>query len=234
MQHHQTSPTNSAETGPPLGPGTAQVVTGGEEARAIGLAAMRELRAPLGALRVLLEGCRSSDGAGREFSDRALDEIDRAEAAADDLLAWTLPRSLRTTQSSLGELVQGVREALRPADRRRTHFVIENEDTALDCDARLLTTSFARSIRHAYRDAGARALEIMVHAHASKGRATLSFIHSGDKPDLVADEDGVPSLADALLRSSLERSRGTINIHEAEGHRCAVVTIPTSDAEAAR
>lgn len=198
------------------------------QARDIAIGAGRELRSPLAALRVLLEGTRAGVTITSGFADRALEEIDRAEAAAHDVVAWTMPRSLRSTRATLGEIVQSLKEALSPADRRRTHFVLEQENSTLESDAPLIVEVFERSLRHLYREPGAGDAEVMVHVHASDDDATFSFIQTGGGAMVSDAANGteLPTLADALLRASVARLGGRTSIHDAEGHRCAVITIP--------
>ncbi|QDV05005.1 hypothetical protein Poly30_05000 [Planctomycetes bacterium Poly30] len=203
---------------------------GAGQLRDIALGAGRELRSPLAALRVLLEGVRAGVTVTQGFAARALEEIDRAEAAAHDVLAWTMPRRIRSVGTTLGEIVESLRASLGPADRRRTHFVLEQEDTALATDAPLLVECFERSLRHLYRAARAADTEVMVHVHATADVATFSFIQTGGEAQASERDDdaSLPSLADALLRSSVARLGGRTSIHEAEGHRCAVITLPVS------
>lgn len=202
------------------------------EARAIALEATRELRGPLGALRVLLEGSRgNAKPAALDFADRALEEIERAEAAANDLIAWSLPRSLRSTSTSLGEIATSLLDSLTPSLRRRTHLVVEQDATTVQTDAPLLVECFSRSLRHAFRDDGTGGLEVMVHIHAADDIATFSFIHTGSpKASLFhAHGDAVLTLSDEILNATVARLGGKSSNHEAEGHRCTVITLPLTD-----
>ncbi|MFT5733016.1 MAG: hypothetical protein ACJAZN_000260 [Planctomycetota bacterium] len=197
------------------------------QTRGIALEATRALRSPLASLRVIIEGYRASDSETcSTFADRALEEIDRAEAAAHDVLAWSMPRSLRSTPTTLAEIVQSLRSSLGAADCRRTHFVLEQESTALDTDAPLLVECLARSLSHAYRDAGAQPYEVMVHVHASADTATFSFIRTGEAAATSDQALARLSLSEALLRASVLRLDGKTSIHDAEGHRCSVVKLP--------
>lgn len=240
MKH--SNPANSSSTSavnadgvpstgaPPVGK-TAGVhgERGPAQARAIALEATRELRSPIGALRVLLEGSRGSDaGASIEFTDRALDELQRVEFAADDIVAWTLPRPLRSTSTSLGEIAASLDQSLDASHRRRTHFVVEEDATALNIDAPLLVEALARTLRHAYRQDGTAGLEVMVHIHAADELATFSFIHTGSAKTALFHRDGdcVLGLADEILSATVSRLGGKTSIHDAEGHRCAVITLP--------
>ncbi len=214
--------------------GTADGAFGDREpgqARAIALEAIRELRSPIGALRVLLEGSRgSATPAALDFADRALDEIERAENAAQDLVAWTLPRTLRSTTTSLGEIAASLMDSLVPSYRRLTHLVVEQETTTLEIDAPLLVECFSRTLRHAFQQNGTSGLEVMVHIHAADDTATFSFIHTGSaKTSLFSvDGDSVLSLADEILSATVVRLGGRTSIHDAEGHRCAVITLPVA------
>ncbi len=241
MQHPRAANTTSATAGP-----IGDVVSNGHasgatvdpnlrlglepgQARSLALDASRQLRCPLSALRILLEGTRRNNKTqASPFADRAIEEIERAEAAAHDLLAWVMPRNLRSTPATLSEIVESLRAALAPADRRRTHFVLEQENTTLITDAPLLVESFERSLRHLFRDGTSQDIEVMVHVHASADDATFSFIHTGgatlSKPQ--DDASTLPSIADALLHESVQRLGGKASTHDAEGHRCSVITLP--------
>ena len=197
------------------------------QSRGIALEASRALCSPLASLRVIIEGCRAGGvETSSTFTDRALQEIDRAESAAHDVLAWSMPRSLRSTPTTLTEIVRSLRSSLSHSDRRRTHFVLEQDNTSLDTDAPLLVECLARSLAHTYRDAGAQPYEIMVHVHASADTATVSFVHTGEAVAMGHEASTTPSLGDALLQTSVHRLGGTTSNHDAEGHRCSVVTLP--------
>ncbi len=237
---HNSSSTSDTSASGALSMGIAFGLHGNREpaqARAIALEAARELRGPLGALRVLLEGSRGSvDETGLHFTDRAIEEIDRAEGAANDLVAWTLPRSLRSTSTDLGKIASSLLESLTPSHRRRTHMVVEQDTTTVQTDAPLLVEGFARSLRHAFQADGTAGLEVMVHIHAADDIATFSFIHTGStKASLFqADGDAVLRLADEILNATVTRLGGKSSIHDAEGHRCAVVTLPLTEAATGR
>lgn len=195
--------------------------------RGVALVATRALRSPLGALRVLLEGSRSqSSPRGLEFTDRVLDELERAESAAHDLVAWTLPRTLRLIPTSLGELAASLMDSLAPSHRRLTHLVVEQDATTLQTDAPLLVECFSRTLRHAFQENGTAGLEVMVHIHATDDIATFSFIHTGSAKTSLFSADAIPSLADEILTATVARLNGKTSIHDAEGHRCAVITLP--------
>jgi hypothetical protein len=228
--NHLSSSDASHDGAPSIG--TACGVYGDRDtkrARAIAIEATRELRGPLGALRVLLEGSRGGTTA-IDFADRALAEVGRAEGAANDLVAWTLPRTLRSTSTDLSKIAASLLESLTPSHRRRTHVVVEHETTAIQTDAPLLVECFARSLRHAFQADGTAGLEVMVHIHATDDLATFSFIHTGSTKHSLLDGDGeaVPHLADEILDATATRLGGKSSIHDAEGHRCSVVTLPLS------
>ena len=233
-----SSSTSAFHAGSAPSVGTATGVHGDREPaqiRAIALGAARELRSPLGAIRVLLEGSRkSANTVGLEFADRALDEIERAEAAAHDLVAWTLPRTLRTAKTSLGEIAASLTESLTPSHRRLTHLVVEQEATALETDGSLLVECFSRSLRQAFTASGTTGLEVMVHIHATEDTATFSFIHTGSTKASLASTDTTLSLADEILSATSTRLGGRTSIHDAEGHRCTVITLPLTGTTTSR
>ena len=188
---------------------------------AVAVQARRDLNGPIAGLRVLLEGSRAAHGA--TFCDAALEEIGRIEDKAADLVAWSAPRSLRTVTCSFGEIIDSIQDGLVPTERRLCHFVAENEDVAMHTDARLLVDATTRAIRQALRRSTGGG-EVMVHAHATDDQATLSLI------DTLCGEgsDAAPTVIDALLIRDLARLEGSTSIHEAEGHRCTVLVVPTT------
>lgn len=235
MQHPRSTNATSATAAQVGGASSSSVASGAagsrlglrpSEVRGIALGASRELRAPLASLRVLLEGQRRNKiPQVAPFTDRAIQEIERAEAAAHDLMAWSNPRNLRAIPTTLSEIVESLRSTLSQADRRRTHFVVEQGETALFTDAPLLVESFERCLRHSFRAAPAESAEIMVHVHAAADDASFSFVHTNTEPT-PAGERSLPSLADALLRESVLRLGGKASEHNTEGHRCSVITLP--------
>lgn len=205
--------------------------------RSATLATERALKAPLGALRVLLEGARQGAGSTPTlpFIDRALEALISAESAAQDLVAWTAPRSLRITPATVGEIVESVSTTMSPALRSRCHLVVDNEDVALRTDARQLVEAFARSVQRCLVEAPTG--ELMIHAHADDEWATFSFIdapsdtavaHSQENgpAGLELGTEAAPALADMLLKRDVERVGGRLSIHETGGHRCCVAVVP--------
>lgn len=204
-----------------------------EEAR-LTRATSRALKAPLGALRVLLEGAWASgeSSAALPFVTRALEEVRRAEDAADDLCRWILPRDLHPTACTLGEIVQSLRESLDIAHRKRCHVVADGPtDQPLLIDGRMVVSSIARVIVDRLDDAHrAPGAELMLHVHADADRATLNLIDA-DAPAVGETSDGPRTLADALLERDIQRVGGTARMHESNGHRCLMVTVPCRPAD---
>lgn len=194
--------------------------------RATPLGAERALRAPLGALRVMLEGLRSDGPPARLLLDRALHEVDRVDAAASDFFAWSSERPVRSTPCTMAELVSSLRTTLDTDDRARCHLVLEGDDTQLLTDGRLLVDALARSIRHRL----AAVTEVMVHAHVEDDRASFTVVDAPDKGDLIDllehDAASPTSLADELLARDLGRLGGTVSQRATGAHRCLVIGLP--------
>ena len=145
-------------------------------------------------------------------------------------MAWTLPRSLRSTETTLGEIAASLVDTLTPSHRHLTHVVVEQETTQLETDAPLLVECFSRTLRRAFLDHGGAGLEVMLHIHSADDIATFSFIHTGCnqlRGSRSADHTTL-SLADEILSATAQRLGGRASIHDAEGHRCTVVTLPLS------
>ncbi|MEM9381477.1 MAG: hypothetical protein AAGB93_16095 [Planctomycetota bacterium] len=208
---------------------------GGQRDRSVTLATERELHAPLHALRLLLEGRRGADGrlterafVDREFIDRALSELVRAERAAHSLVEWTCPRAIRPVQCTIAEIVGSLSSTLDGAERDRCHFVVDDGPVELETDARLLVDAFARLTRELLHSCENGASEVMVHAHADDGTATISLVEGTAKVDPaleLGEEESAPTLAEALLRRDVGRLGGRVGIHRAGEHRCCVAVL---------
>ena len=198
---------------------------------ALTLQAGRQLRWPLGALRLLLEGRRGTGLATDEeaFTDRAISELVRAERAAADLIRWTAPRELRPTHCKLSQLAFGLSSVLDREDRRRCRFVIEDGDSSVTTDGRLLVEGIARVIELALDTLTGDDDELMVHTHADDRWATISLVNAG------AGERVHPAqhLAESILQRDLVDLGGRISLRDAGDHRCVVVSLPLgTDGEA--
>lgn len=199
---------------------------------AVMLTTERALLAPLGALRIAIEGARSKRKAlPATFLDRALEAVTDASQAASDMMAWAHPRPLRPVPCSVGELVSSLRLTLSPDLDARCHFLVEGAAAPLFLDGRLVVTGLERSIRRRLDPARRPATaELMVHAHVEDGMATVSIIDTaaGNHLDVSAESlsQGAEALADALLTRDCERIGGRVSIHETGSHRCMVVVFP--------
>lgn len=211
--------------------------------RALTLATERELRAPLRALRLLLEGRRGTPTSlterafvDRSFVERALSELQRAERAAADLVQWTSPRDVRAVPCTIAEITDALAGALDLDVRKRCHFVVENEDTRLVTDGRLVVETFARTIRHLVDPSDEGANEAMVHAHAEDGLVTISLVEgAAERADEieVQEIDEHLSLAETLLERDLTLIGCRVSLHRTSGHRCVVVVFPRDAMDAA-
>lgn len=202
------------------------------ERAAVMLTTERAFLAPLGALRIAIEGARSQRAALPDtFLDRALEAVEEASHAASDMMAWANPRPLRPVACSVLELVASLRLTLSPELDSRCHFLVEGADTPLFLDGRLIVDGLERSIRrrlaHARRPGTA---ELMVHAHVENGLTTVSLIDAseGDELDVTGEalSQGAEALAEAILTRDCERIGGRVSIHETGGHRCIVAVFP--------
>ncbi|MEM1449206.1 MAG: hypothetical protein AAF957_24275 [Planctomycetota bacterium] len=208
--------------------------------RSVTLATERELQAPLQALRLLLEGRRGTGErlterafVDRAFIDRALDELLRAERAALSLVEWACPRALRPTRSTIAEIVGSLSTTLDPDERARCHFVVDDGSAEIETDARLLVDAFARAARELLAADEDGSSEVMIHAHADDGMATISLVEGAEAIEDAIDiegEEAAPTLAEALLRRDVGRLGGRVSLHRTGEHRCCVAVLPRGSA----
>jgi hypothetical protein len=219
-----------------------QAEPGDARLRSLTLATERELRSPLRALRLLLEGRRGTltalterAFADRDLIDRALRELGRAERAAADLVQWTAPRETRAVRCTLGEIVDSLAASLDRDVRARCHFVVEDADARLLTDGRLVAESFSRTIEDLIDPSRHDSNEAMVHAHADESLATISLVEGASEGASEIDLEAVdltPTLAEVLLERDLSEMGARVSLHGTGGHRCCVVVLPRSDAGA--
>ncbi len=188
------------------------------------LQAGRQLRWPLGALRTLLEGRRGAglEAAEREFTERAIAELLRAERAATDLIRWSAPRELRPATCKLSQLAFSLSSALDRPQRRRCRFVIEDGDSSVLTDGSLLVEGTSRIIELALESSEAIDEELMVHTHADEQWATISLINAGSRHEIHPAQH----LAESILQRDLIALGGRISLRDAEGRRCVVLSLP--------
>lgn len=188
------------------------------------LQAGRQLRWPLSALRTLLEGRRGAglEAAEREFTERAIAELLRAERAATDLIRWSAPRELRPARCQLSQLAFSLSSALDQPDRRRCRFVIEDGDSSVMTDGSLLIEGLSRVIELALASADGLDEELMVHTHADKHWATISLINAGSRHEVNPGQQ----LAESILQRDLTALGGRISLRDAGERRCVVLSLP--------
>ncbi|MEM6672739.1 MAG: hypothetical protein AAF726_07830 [Planctomycetota bacterium] len=209
-----------------------------ERLRLLTLATERELHAPLQALRLLLEGRRGTSSSlterafvDRDFVDRALLELLRAERAACDLVRWTAPRNLCVVPCTVSEVASSLESTLEPHERERCDIVVENGATELRTDSRLLVECLARTVEDALSRSATRRPEVLVHLHADDEDVTLSLVE-GSAAGLTAfdpDEEEANeelTLAEAILERDVARLGGRVSLHGSSGHRCCVAVVP--------
>lgn len=193
--------------------------------RALTLATERRLRAPLAALRVLLEGARGrkTDGLDAGFADRAIEALEAAEQAALDLVAWTSPRSPRIAPATLAEVCHSMLALLNHDHRGRVELAVDDAEAGLQTDARMLVEALVNVARERISAVSGDGVALMVHAHADDALATISLV---DASEATGDPTAGQTVAEALLAREIHRLGGRASIHENEGHRCSVIVVP--------
>ncbi len=191
------------------------------------LQAGRQLRWPLGALRTLLEGRRGAGlaTAEREFTERAIAELLRAERAATDLIRWSTPRELRPSRCKLSQLAFSLSSALDKPERRRCRFVIENGDSSVMTDGSLLVEGITRVIELTLETSDDVHDELMVHTHADEQWATISLINARPRREINAGQH----LAESILQRDLVALGGRSSLRNAGERRCLVLSLPLGD-----
>ena len=191
------------------------------------LQAGRQLRWPLGALRTLLEGRRGAglEAAEREFTERAIAELLRAERAATDLVRWSAPRELRPTTCKLSQLAFSLSSALDRPQRRRCRFVIEDGNSSVLTDGSILVEGVSRVIELALESSDAIDDELMVHTHADEQWATISLINAGSQHEIRSAQH----LAESILQRDLVALGGRVSLRNASDRRCVVLSLPRGD-----
>lgn len=188
--------------------------------------AEREIRSPLGALRVLLEETRNAMGA--EFRERALDEIERTGRALDDLMAWLAPRPDRSVDCTCAALMDGVRASLTSAELARCEFAVDDPDIRFECDGRLIADTVSRIVRQAVSSMTSDEDAVLVHAHSTDDQTTVSIVERpGDAERSGARRTAeTGTLAEALMTRDVHRAGGRASLHRSGGQRCYVLVLP--------
>lgn len=200
---------------------------GARAAAATPLGADRALRAPLRALRVAFEGMRS--GAQADLAERALAELNRAEHAAEDLVAWSHERPLRPVPCTVSEVITSLRAVLDLDDRSRCHLVLDGDDAPMTTDGRLLVDALERAIRSRLKSVA----EVMVHVHVEGDRASFNVVDTPEEEELAVlfdsssdDAGSRATLAEELLVRDIQRLGGTVALRATGTHRCALAGVP--------
>jgi hypothetical protein len=190
----------------------------------LSLQAGRQLRWPLGALRTLLEGRRSAglEAAEREFTERAIAELLRAERAATDLIRWSAPRELRPSRCSLSQLAFSLSRALDRPLRQRCRFVVEDGDAEVTTDGSLLVDGVSRVIELALEASESAEEELMLHTHSDEQWATISLINAGSRHEIHPAQQ----LAESILQRDITALGGRVSLRDAGHRRCVVLSIP--------